>query len=45
VITKAASEAGLSGNVEIAERYTCSDKVITSVTGTTPHSYRLTLQT
>jgi hypothetical protein len=45
LITKAASEAGLSGNVEIAERYTCSDKVITSVTGTTPHSHRLTLQT
>jgi len=31
LITKAASEAGLSGNVEIAERYTRSDKVISSV--------------
>lgn len=31
LITKAASEAGLSGSVEIAERYTRSDKVISSV--------------
>jgi len=31
LITKAASEAGLSRSVEIAERYTRSDKVISSV--------------
>jgi len=31
LITKAASAAGLSGSVEIAERYTRSDKVISSV--------------
>jgi AraC family transcriptional regulator len=31
LITKAASEAGLSGNVKLAERYTRSDTVISSV--------------
>ena len=31
LITKAASEAGLSGSVEIAERYTRSDPVISSI--------------
>lgn len=31
LITKAASDAGLSGGVEIAERYTRSDRVISSV--------------
>ena len=31
LITKAASDAGLSGNVEIAERYTQADRVISSV--------------